>query len=281
MPSKRIDAHQHFWVYTPEQYAWIDESMASVRRDFLPPHLRHEIHRAGIDGVICVQARQTIEETRWLLQLAAGNDFIKGVVGWVPLIDPAVDALLASLTENRLLKGVRHVLQGEPDDLYMLRDDFNRGIDALEPFGLVYDILIFERHLPAAIEFVDRHPSQTFVLDHIAKPRIREGILSPWNENLRALAQRENVYCKISGMVTEAGYQTWTEDNLAPYFDAVLEAFGPKRLMFGSDWPVCLVATTYAQWFDLVRGRIAALSQDEQDSILGGTAARAYSLNLA
>ncbi len=182
---ERIDSHQHFWIYTASEYAWIDDSMAAIRRDFLPAHLEAEIRVTGIDGVVSVQARQTLQETHWLLSLAAEHDFIRGVVGWVPLIDPAVTGILESLAEHGRLKAVRHVLQGEPDDRYMLRDDFNRGIDALEQFGLVYDILIFERHLPAAIEFVDRHPRQIFVLDHIAKPRIREHLVSPWRENLR------------------------------------------------------------------------------------------------
>jgi L-fuconolactonase len=160
----------------------------------------------------------------------------------------------------------------------MLRDDFNRGIDSLAQLGLVYDILIFERHLPQTIQFVDRHPKQIFVLDHIAKPRIRDHLISPWRENLRTLAERSNVYCKISGMATEADYNTWTKEDLAPYFDTVLQAFGAERLMFGSDWPVCLVATTYRGWFNLVRERIASLSDAEQNAILGGTAIRTYRL---
>ncbi len=276
-----IDSHQHFWIYTAGEYAWIDDSMTAIRRDFLPAHLEAEIRGPGIEGVVSVQARQTLQETEWLLGVAAEHDFIRGVVGWAPLIDPAINEFLGSLTEHDQLKAVRHVLQGEPDDRYMLRDDFNRGIDALEQFGLVYDILIFERHLPAAIEFVDRHPRQIFVLDHIAKPRIREQFISPWRENLRILAERENVCCKLSGMVTEADYKSWTKEDLAPYFDTVLEAFGPSRLMFGSDWPVCLAATTYSGWFDSVFQEIYLLSEDEQNSILGATATRVYGLDRA
>lgn len=277
---ERIDAHHHFWIYTPREYAWIDDSMAAIRRDFLPEHLAGEIHAAGIDGVISVQARQTLEETNWLLGLASEHDFIRGVVGWVPLIDPAVTGILEPLAQHVRLKAVRHVLQGEPDDRYMLRDDFNQGVAALEQFGLVYDILIFERHLAAALEFVDRHPRQIFALDHIAKPCIREHRVSPWGENLRKLAERENVYCKLSGMVTEADRKTWTKEDLAPYFDTVLEAFGPSRLMFGSDWPVCLAATTYGRWSDLVSRQIYSLPEDEQDSILGATANRVYGLGV-
>ncbi len=273
---ERIDAHHHFWIYTPREYSWIDDSMAVIRRDFLPKHLEAEIRAAGIDGVISVQARQTLQETRWLLHLASQHDFIRGVVGWVPLVDPAVADIIESLTELGGLRALRHVLQGEPDELFVLRDDFNRGVDALEQFGLVYDILIFERQLPAVIEFVDRHPRQIFVLDHVAKPRIREQILSPWKENLSRLAERENVYCKLSGMVTEADYRLWTEQDLAPYFETVLHAFGPGRLMFGSDWPVCLIATSYQCWFEFVSQAIALLGDSEQDSILGSTARRVY-----
>jgi len=275
----RIDAHQHFWNYNPREYDWIDDSMAAIRRDFLPEHLKAEIGAAGIDGVISVQACQTLQETRWLLLLASRHDFIQGVVGWAPLIAPEISDIVGLLAEHHQLKAMRHVLQAEPDDQYMLRDDFNRGISALEPFGLVYDILIFERHLPAAIEFVDRHPRQIFVLDHIAKPRIRERLVSPWRENLLKLAERENVYCKLSGMATEADYKTWTEEDLAPYFEVVLKAFGPQRLMFGSDWPVCLVATPYCGWFDLVSRQVRLLAKDEQDAIFGGTAVEVYGLD--
>jgi L-fuconolactonase len=278
LPAIRIDAHHHFWTYSPEEYGWIDDTMAVIRRDFLPEHLETEIRSCGIDGVVPVQARQTLEETRWLLALASQHDFIRGVVGWVPLIAPEISNILGSLAEQGRLKAVRHVLQAEPDHQYMLHDDFNRGIDSLREFGLVYDILIFECHLPQAIQFVDRHPKQIFVLDHIAKPRIRDHVMSPWRENLRILAERPNVYCKISGMVTEADYNTWTKQDLAPYFDTVLDAFGPEQLMFGSDWPVCLVATKYSGWFNLVLEQIASLSDAEQDAILGGTAIRVYKL---
>lgn len=279
-PAIRIDAHHHFWNYSPEEFEWIDDSMTVIRRDFLPEHLEPEIRACDIDGVVSVQARQTLDETRWLLALASQRHFIRGVVGWVPLVAPEVADIVGSLMGQGRLKAVRHVLQGELDDHYMLRDDFNRGIDSLFEFGLVYDILIFERHLPQIIEFVDRHPRQIFVLDHISKPRIRNHIMSPWRENLRILAERPNVYCKISGMVTEADYNTWTKEDLEPYFDNVLHTFGPKRLMFGSDWPVCLVATTYRSWFNLVFEQIVSLSDAERDAILGGTAMYAYRLDL-
>jgi L-fuconolactonase len=260
------------------EYDWIDEEMRAIRRDFLPGDLLEEINKAGIDGVISVQARQTLGETEWLLQLARENDFIKGVVGWVPLIDEGVEKHLAQYAAEPKLRAVRHVLQGERDEFYMLRQDFNAGIRALGQFGLVYDILIFERHLPQTIEFVDRHPNQIFVLDHIAKPRIKEGITEPWSGNLCKLAQRENVFCKISGMATEAGYSTWSEAQLRPYFDKVLEAFGPSRTMFASDWPVCLVACGYTRWAGTVENMASRFSISERAALFGGTAARAYRL---
>ena len=274
-----IDSHHHFWQYDPLQYPWIDEAKSRLRRDFLPEHLAVEIAAAGVDGVVSVQARQTVEETRWLLDFAERNEFIRGVVGWAPLVSPRVAEELAPLAERTKLKAVRHVLQDEPDPDYMLRPDFDRGISELAPLGLVYDILIFERHLPQAIQLVDRHPAQVFVVDHVAKPRIGEGLLSPWRENIRELARRQNVYCKISGMVTEADWREWTPEQLRPYYDAVLEAFGPRRLMFGSDWPVCLLACDYRRWKDLVGYFIAELSPAEQKRILGETAIEAYRLS--
>lgn len=274
----KIDSHHHFWNYDPVEYGWIDDAMKAIRRDFLPEHLRAEIASVGVDGVVSVQARQNLVETQWLLDFATQNDFIKGVVGWVELVSPKAGAELERFAANPKLKSVRHVVQGEPDDNFILRADFNRGIRELKRFNLAYDILIFERHLPPTIKFVDAHPEQVFVLDHIAKPRIKAGAFEPWNKNLRALAQRPNVYCKASGLVTEADFATWTEPQLRTYFDVVLEAFGPKRLMFGSDWPVCLVACGYARWHGLVSGWISKLSAAEQDRILGGTAIEAYKL---
>jgi L-fuconolactonase len=274
----KIDAHHHFWRYTPEEYGWIEESMRAIRRDFLPEHLRAEIASAGIDGVISIQARQSLEETFWLIELAARNEFIKAVVGWVSLVEADVQKHLSRFIAQKKFRAVRHVLQGEPDERFMLRDDFNRGIAALHEFNLAYDILIFECHLPQTIEFVDRHPQQTFVLDHIAKPRIKDNVMEPWRTNICELAKRPNVFCKISGMVTEADYVRWTEEQLRPYFDVVLQAFGPSRLMFGSDWPVCLVACGYARWHEIVARWTAQLSAAERDEIFGGTARRAYGI---
>lgn len=273
-----IDSHHHFWKYSPAEYPWIGDSMAALRRDFLPEHLRQEIAHTGIDGVISVQARQTLAETDWLLSLAEEHDFIKAVVGWVPLADAGIRAVLEKFAARPKLRAVRHVVQDEPDDRFILGGDFNRGVALLREFGLVYDILIFERHLSAAIEFVDRHPRQIFVLDHIAKPRIRDGAIEPWRRHITELAKRTNVFCKVSGMVTEADWRQWDEKQLRPYWDAVLAAFGPKRLMFGTDWPVCLAAATYTRWVEVVTNFAAQLSADEKAWLFGKTAAAAYGL---
>lgn len=252
--------------------------MEAIRRDFLLPDLEKEIHAGRINGVVTVQARQTLNETDWLLDLAAHCDFIRGVVGWVPLTDPQVVSHLETYAANPKLKAVRHVLQDEADDFYMLRDDFNRGVAQLRNFKLRYDILIFARHLPQAIQLVDRHPQQIFVLDHIAKPRIKERILSPWREQIRELARRQNVYCKLSGLVTEADWKTWTEADLNPYIEVVLDCFGPDRLMFGSDWPVALLVCGYQRWIEVVEHATAGLSAAEKDQLFGGTARLAYGL---
>ncbi len=273
-----IDAHHHLWRYDPAEYGWISDAMAVLKRDYLPDDLRREAAAAGVDGVVSVQARQTVDETRWLLELAAQNDFIRGVVGWVPLVSDWVADELARFAGRPKLKAVRHVLQDEPDDDYMLRPDFDRGIGLLSKFGLRYDILIFERHLPQAITLVDRHPNLTFVLDHVAKPRVRESVLSPWRERMAELARRPNVYCKLSGLATEADHRAWTPGQLGPYMEMALEAFGPRRLMFGSDWPVCLLAVGYHQWVDLVREFVSRLSEAEQRRVMGETAVEAYGL---
>jgi L-fuconolactonase len=273
MPLK-LDSHQHFWKYSDAEYGWIDDSV--LRRDFLPDDLHKELRAAKIDGSISVQARQTIGETEWLLSLAAKYPFIKGVVGWVPLTSPTVEGEIEKFAVNKKLKAVRHVVQDEKDDRYILREDFNAGVSLLDKHGLAYDILIFDRHLPYAIQFVDRHPNQRFIVDHIAKPRIRDGAVMPWRDNLREMAKRPNVWCKISGVVTEADHKHWTEAQLRFYIDTAIEAFTPKRIMFGSDWPVCLSATTYQGWRDLMHRAAQQLSAPERDSIFGGAAAEAY-----
>jgi L-fuconolactonase len=277
--STIIDAHNHFWRYTAEEYSWIGEGMEQIRRDFLPDDLLIEIRAAGVDGTIAVQARQTVAETKWLLELAEGHDFIKGVVGWAPFLEPSLKEEVTGFLERGKLKGLRHVIHDEPDPNFILRGDFNEGINKIQKFGLVYDILIFERHLPQTIEFVDRHPNQIFVVDHIAKPRIRKGTLWPWQKHLTELARRENVTCKFSGMATEASWTDWQQSDLVPYVDTVLAAFGPKRLLFGSDWPVVLVATDYSNWVETAGALISQLSPDEQQQIMGGTAKRVYKLD--
>ena len=273
-----IDSHQHYWHYDPVEYDWIDDSMKVIRKDFLPEELFRTIQTAGIEGVITVQARQSIEETEWLIETANQNSFMKGIVGWLPLIETNLEFYLEKFSSEKILKGVRHVVQGETDPNFLLRPDFNRGISLLKKYALVYDVLVVERQLPATIRFIDNHPNQVFVLDHIAKPLIGQNQMSPWKENIQELARRENVNCKISGMVTEADFTKWTADQLQPYFDVILKAFRPDRLLFGSDWPVCLVATTYKNWVDLVRKNILSFSKEEQDKIMGGNAVRIYQL---
>jgi L-fuconolactonase len=274
-----VDAHHHFWRYDAREYDWISDELAAIRRDFLPADLAREIAAAGVDAVVSVQARQSLDETRWLLALAEESDFVAGVVGWVPLVSPTVGETVAGLAGSLRLCGVRHVLQGEADPDFAARPDFDAGIAALREHGLAYDVLIYERQLPMATALVDRHPDQVFVVDHVAKPRIRDGILSPWRERIRELGRRPNVFCKLSGMVSEADPRGWTRATLEPYADAVLEAFGPSRVMFGSDWPVCLVGVSYAQWLATVRELCGGLSAAERESVLGGTARRAYGLD--
>jgi L-fuconolactonase len=278
MAPEFIDAHHHLWKYSPDQYPWMLEGMERIRKDFLIPQLQTVTQMAGVTGTIAVQARQTIEETKWLLKLAATTPLIRGIVGWVSLVEDKAEIYLSQFSQDRKLRAVRHVLHDEPNQFYMLREDFNRGISRLKDFGLVYDILIFERHIPQTIEFVDRHPNQIFVLDHIAKPQIKRQIFSPWNMGILELARRGNIYCKVSGMVTEADWKIWTQADLRPYFDAVLNAFGPKRLMFGSDWPVIEAACEYGQWARIVRSWISELSAAERSEIMAGTAKTAYSL---
>jgi L-fuconolactonase len=273
-----IDSHHHFWNFTEADYGWIPPEWSMIRRDFLPDDLQKEISAAGVDGVISVQARQSLLETDWLLGFAAQHAFIRGVVGWLPLSDPTIETHLDHYAANPKFRSLRHVLQGEADDAYMLREDFNRGISSLTRRGLAYDVLILERHLPNTIAFVDRHPSQVFVLDHIAKPRIATGELEPWAKNIRELARRPNVACKLSGMVTEADVATWTPAQLLPFFDVVIDAFGPARLLFGTDWPVCLAGVGYGRWKQIVEQALSTLSEQERAAILGENAIRLYRL---
>ncbi|WP_291860538.1 amidohydrolase [Marinilabilia sp.] len=273
-----IDSHQHFWNYNPEEFDWINDDMRSIRKSFSPKDLQTALAGTEVEGVVSVQARQSLEETEWLLQLASENDFIKGVVGWVPLTNKNLPEILNRLKDNDLLKGVRHVIQGEPDPQFILNRNFNDGISQLNKHGLTYDILIMGHQLENTIRFADQHPDQPFILDHIAKPEIKKNEIQVWEKYIKELARRENVSCKVSGMVTEADFKTWTEEQLKPYFDVILEAFGPGRLLFGSDWPVCLVATNYSRWLELVKKWISGLSNPEQEQILGGNAKLIYNL---
>ncbi|MCA9191925.1 MAG: amidohydrolase family protein [Planctomycetales bacterium] len=276
----RIDSHHHFWHYSVQQYGWIQDHMAVLKRDFLPSDLVEAVSDTGITGVISVQARQTVEETEWLLSLAGGqNSIVDAVVGWVPLAAPDVQAELERLTHDSRLRAVRHVVHDEPDDDFILGTEFNRGIETLKRYNLVYDILIFGKHLRQTIKFVDQHPEQPFVLDHIAKPTIRAGKFDEeWAKLFKELAKRPHVSCKFSGVVTEVRDPSWTIDLLRPYWDTAWQAFGDGRLMYGSDWPVCLLRSEYQQWIQTVEALSGGLSPTELQSFWSGAATKAYNL---
>lgn len=271
----RLDAHQHFWSYDAAQYPWIPPG-SPLHRSWLPDDLAALQRPLGFDGSIAVQARQVVEESDWLLSLADRHEVVKGVVGWVDLRSDRVEADLERLARHPKFVGVRHVVQEEPDDDFMLGKDFQRGISKLAAFGLTYDILIYPKQLPAAIRLVDNFPEQPFVLDHIAKPFIKDGILEPWASQLRRLARAPNVRCKVSGMLTEADHQAWRPEHFRPYLDVVFEAFGPQRLMYGSDWPVCLFAGSYEQAYRLVDDYARHLSEAARGGLFGGNAAAFY-----
>jgi L-fuconolactonase len=270
----KIDAHQHFWHYHPERHPWITPQMSVLRRDWLPEHLRPELAAAGLDACIAVQADSSERETHFLLDLAQDNPEIAGVVGWAELTSANIGDRLEHFAQFEKLKGFRHIAQSEPDDCFLVRDDFLRGISSLEAFSFTYDILIYPRQLPAAAELVRRFPRQPFVIDHLAKPSIKTGEMEPWKTLMRKVAESDNVFCKLSGMVTEASWTDWTPADFLPYLDVVFEAFGPRRLMFGSDWPVCRLAGSYAQ----VKQLIAGYASSDHDQLLGLTASRFYGL---
>jgi L-fuconolactonase len=273
-----IDSHQHFWRYTPETHPWISDAMPKLKRDFLPEDLRPLLAAEGFDGCVAVQAAQSLAETRFLLDLASEHPFIKAVVGWVDLVSPDLERQLETFAASPALRGVRHIAQDEPDDRYLARADVVRGISTLARYGLTYDILVFARQLPAAIELATRLPDQHFVVDHIAKPEIRKGRLEGWREGIRKLAALPNVSCKLSGLVTEAHWDRWTLADFRPYLEVVLEAFGHDRLMIGSDWPVCLLAADYGTAIGLVRDSISTLSAPERSAIMGDNAAGFYGI---
>ncbi|APA63198.1 amidohydrolase family protein [Maribacter sp. 1_2014MBL_MicDiv] len=273
-----IDAHQHFWRYEPQKHAWIDDDMAVIRRDFMPRDLITELKVNEIDGCVAVQADQTIEETNFLIDLASENDFIKGVVGWVDFRASTIEKDLEKFCNNTIVKGFRHVVQGEPDPNFLLRKPFLNGIKQLEQYGYTYDILIFPHQLGATLEFVKQFPNQKFVIDHIAKPYIKDGFYDGWASLMKEIASHENVYCKLSGMITEADYNNWKPVDIKKYLDLVLASFGADRCLFGSDWPVCLVAGSYAQVKELITKYITDFSTDEKAKIMGNNAVEFYNL---
>lgn len=274
----RTDAHQHFWKYSPEALPWIGDDRAALRRDFLPGDLLPLLRERGFEGCVAVQAQQSPEEVEWLLQLAEENPWIRGVVGWFDLTSDRVYDRLERLRNRAKLCGVRHAVQDEPDDRFLLRPDFMGGIAALGYFGLTYDLLVVPRQLPAAIQLAARFPTQRFVLDHAGKPEIRARKMEPWKTHLRELAKNLNVWCKLSGLVTEADWRGWTAEDLRPCVDAVFEAFGAERVMVGSDWPVCTLAADYATTMGIVEPVLAGLSPRLREAVLGGTAEKFYGL---
>ncbi len=276
-----IDSHHHLWKYSTEEYGWINDQMEPLKGDFLLPELREIAAHSQVDGFVSVQARQNLQETEDLLSMARTEPLISGVVGWVPLGDSNISQVLDRLSDQSMLKGVRHVVQDEPDDRFILGPDFNRGVSELKGRGLVYDVLIFARQLPASIEFVDQHPDLTMVLDHIAKPTITDAAYDKqWETDFRELAKRENISCKFSGVVTEIREDSWSLDQIRRYWDVALQAFTPDRLMFGSDWPVCLLKTEHRQWINAVRELAGELSQTEQIKLFSANAIRDYNLNV-
>ena len=275
----KIDAHQHFWLYNSIDYSWIDDDMLVLKHDFLPVDLEPALIKAGFSGSVVVQARQTMEETRWLLQLAAKHPFIKGVVGWVDLCSQNnLRSKLDEFCKSGKLVGVRHVVHDEKEDDFMLHDNFLKGISLLKDYNLTYDLLLFPRHLPVADMVVSMFPEQKFVLDHLSKPLIRNQILSPWKEDITRLARHRNVWCKLSGMVTEADWKNHPKEHFTPYLKTVFEAFGEDRLMTGSDWPVCLVAGNYTETVDIVKNFLTGMKEETTLKILGQNCIDFYGL---
>ena len=272
----RLDAHQHFWIYTKDEYPWMTEPLTALRKDYLPPDLEIELRDRDLEGSIVVQARQTLEESRWLCSLSDQFPIIRGVVGWVDLQSPKVEEQLAEFANHPKFVGVRHVLQDELDDEFMLRDEFVRGLSLLKRFGLTYDLLVFPRQLPAAVKLVQRLPEQPFVLDHLAKPDVAHRTLEPWRSQIRELAHHPNVHCKVSGLVTEAHWHNWQRLDFRPYLDVAFESFGPERLLFGSDWPVCLLSGSYREVHSLAIDYFSQFPPSVQSRIFGENAAAFY-----
>jgi L-fuconolactonase len=275
-----IDAHQHFWQLSrPFNYAWLDApALAPIRRDFLPEHLEPLLRAAGVDRTVFVQTQHNVEENRWVLGLADRHEFIAGVVGWVDLAGPDCERQVAEFTAHAKFVGVRHVTQDEPDDDFIVRPDVLRGLKVLEKHGVPFDLLFYVKHLRHVTDLARQLPNLPMVIDHLAKPRIREHVTDDWLPNFRAAAAFPNVYCKLSGMVTEADWNHWTVGDLKPYVSAALEAFGPGRCMFGSDWPVCELAAPYGRVYQALIEALGPISESERAMVFGGTAARFYGL---
>lgn len=278
----RIDAHQHFWDRSIDAFdhSWQEaDSLAKICRDFMPVDLRPLIADARIDQTIFVQTQHNIGENYWALKLAEENEFICGVVGWIDLASPECEQQLLEFSEFPKIRGFRHVVQDEPDDDFVVRKDVLRGLKVLEKHNMPFDLLFYTRHLKHAAEVARRCPGLPLVIDHLSKPPIKSGEIEQWRIDLQTAARHPNVYCKLSGMVTEADWQNWTVDDLRPYAEAAIEQFGPERMMFGSDWPVCELAANYDRVHSAATELIQQLSEDEQAEIMGGTAARFYSLS--
>ena len=274
----KIDSHQHFWKFDPVRDSWITEEMKLIRKDFMPGDLEPLLKKNGFDGCVAVQASQSDLETLFLLQQAEKFDFIKGVVGWVNLRAENIEERLQRYSRSGLVKGFRHVLQGEKQRDLMLQPAFMNGISLLQHYNFTYDILIFPDQLQFIPQFVSSFPSHSFVIDHIAKPNIKNGELSEWKKGIQKIAAFENVCCKISGLVTEADWKNWKNEDFRPYMDAIVESFGIERVMFGSDWPVCLVAASYSEMLGIVEDYFSAFSKDEQSKFFGLNATRFYHL---
>lgn len=274
----RIDAHQHFWMYNPIRDAWINDDMQVLRQNFLPEDLWPLLQKNNMDGCVAVQADQSIDETHFLLQLADENDFIKAVVGWVDLRANDVEKQLEKFSHHKKIKGFRHIVQAEAQEDFLLRDDFCKGISLLQRFDFTYDILVYPKQLKSVIEFVKDFPDQPFVIDHLAKPNIKEGKNTEWKNDIQAVAQFPNVYCKLSGMVTEAGWKNWAVADFKPFIDIVLESFGAERVMFGSDWPVCLLSASYQQCCEVLGQNTSHLNDEERSNLWGKNAERFYNI---
>ena len=274
----RIDAHQHCWQYTPEEYAWIGDNMSLLREDYMPPDLHQHLQRHEIDGAIMVQVRQNLDETRWMLDLADQYPYILAVVGWVDLCSPEAGAQLDEFKEHPKFRGVRHIVQDEKDNYFLLKDDFCRGVKEVSERGLTYDILVYPKQLDAATQFADRFPEMPLVLNHIAKPSIKKGEMEPWKREIEALAERPNVACKVSGMVTENNWEEWKKDEYHPYLDVVFEAFGEDRVIYGSDWPMCELAGGYMKMAAVTTDYAARVSGEAREKLFGRNAIRWYGL---